>query len=241
MVGRKSIVFNKQIKKIVTLSVALLMVTALNLSAGPGKFTGLDEATYKRLMTDGQLIVVDRDARGKTRLVTGGVIIAATPTEVAKVVADFAAYHEWMPQTEEVSVSKRKGNIWETDYELDFEFSLISIGIDYTLRQIFNLPETIEFKRIRGDIKKSVGSWTFYPIDGGQRCAVFYSALSDMKSVGKVISYILKQQPVMELAIQSSTAILVVESLKKRVEGLKKKGAIADPAGWSLIAPTGEN
>lgn len=227
----------KSIIRLLALTLVVGSLSVVEANADAGKFTGVDEATYKRLMTDGQLIVVDRDSRGETKLVTGGVIIDATPLEVAKVVADFAVYHEFMPQTEEVSVVSRKGKVWETEYDLDFEFSVISIGIEYTLRQTFNLPEVITFSRVSGDIKKIEGSWTFYPLDGGKRCALFYSTFSDMKSVGRVVSYILKQQPVMELAIQSSTALLVVEALKKRVEQLKKKGVIADPPGWALIAP----
>ena len=47
---------------------------------------------------------------------------------------------------------------------------------------------------------------------------IFYSTYTDLLSMGWIVASLLEEQPSMEMAIQASTAVMVVKSVKEAVE-----------------------
>ena len=165
-------------------------------------------------------MVVDDDANGKLKLVTAGAVVNAPPSSVYGVVSDFDHLKDFMPQVVKSKVVKKDdvAHTRDVQFELKFKFSVITSSVDYVIRFDVSQPDRIDFAYVSGDIKGGGGSYRFLPLDGGTKTLLFYSVISDLRSMGFLTRALLKEQPQMEPAIHVSSASLVVTNLKKRVE-----------------------
>ena len=77
----------------------------------------------------------------------------------------------------------------------------------------------VEWERLDGDFEETYGAWSWIPLERGKRTAVFYSFYVDLAGTGSMVKLALKASPQMEVAISTSTAILVARSFKAKVEG----------------------
>ncbi len=80
---------------------------------------------------------------------------------------------------------------------------------------------------MEGDFDKSVGGWHLTPARGGKATIAWYSTFTNLKSMGRLVKGLLEEQPALEMAIQVSTAVTVVQKLRERVENPQ---AAAPPA-----------
>ena len=181
---------------------------------------GLDQGTLRTVAERGSIVIVDDDATGKLKLVTSGVVIDAPPSSVYGVVSDFDHLKDFMPQVVKSKVVKKDdvAHTRDVQFELKFKFSVITSSIEYVTRFDLSQPDRIDFQYVSGDIKGGGGSYRFIPLDGGTKTLLFYSVISDLKSMGFLTRALLKDQPQMEPAIHVSSASLVVTNLKRRVE-----------------------
>jgi ribosome-associated toxin RatA of RatAB toxin-antitoxin module len=178
----------------------------------------VDAATLARLAGTGQIVVVEEAPNGKLTLVTAGQKVNVPPEKVWALITDYGNYHKWMPQVDKVTTSGRKGNMVDVFFDLDFQFSVISKEVTYTMRHIETPMTSIRWFLTKGDFSSSRGSWHLVPADGGKATLIFYSTYTDLMSMGWIVASLLKEQPSMEMAIQASTAVMVVKAVKEAVE-----------------------
>jgi ribosome-associated toxin RatA of RatAB toxin-antitoxin module len=186
---------------------------------------GVDQTAIHQLTGGSPLVVVEEHDDGRLKLVTGGVLIEATPEVVWAVITDYARYPDWMPEVEKVTVVKEEGRVADIKYDLLFKISIITRKISYTLRKISKKPTRIEWELIEGDFDDAIGGWQLVPTRNGEATMAYYSTYTNLRSMGSLIGGILKQQPALEMAIQVSTAVTVVQTLRDRVEALQAVAA----------------
>ncbi len=179
--------------------------------------TALPAATLSALLEAGSWVLVEED-QGKLTRTTAGILVDAPPDEVKAAVSDYASYKEWMPQLTRSDVVSRKGGAAEVAFTLSFRFSVFSKSLDYTLRYKAKGDDRIEWERVSGDFAESYGAWSWMPLDRGKRTAAFYSFYVDIGGAGAMVKMALKASPQMEVAIATSTAILVARALKAKAE-----------------------
>jgi ribosome-associated toxin RatA of RatAB toxin-antitoxin module len=178
----------------------------------------VDPNTLKKLVGSGQIVMIDEHPDGTLKLVTGATHVQSTPQEVWKIITDYGAYPEWMPQTSEVTVSNQQGDSRDVHYQLDFEFSVITKRVEYTVRHRWTDNRRIDWTLVEGDFKTAVGSWELVSTDGGAGTLVFFSTYTNLDSMGWIVKALLKEQPTMDIAIQGSTALMAVKAVKERAE-----------------------
>lgn len=180
--------------------------------------TDLAPAALAALLEAGSFVLVE-DEKGKLVRTTSGILVDAPPDECRAVIEDYAGYKSWMPQLTRSELVSRKGGASDVAFTLSFRFSVFSKSLDYDLRYKSKGDARIEWERIGGDFEESYGAWSWIPLDRAKRTAVFYSFYVDLGGAGSMVKLALKASPQMEVAISSSTAILVARSFKARVEG----------------------
>ncbi len=186
---------------------------------------GLDIATLRKVAEHGTAVVVDSDKSG-LKLVTAGIVIDAPPQTVYDVASDYDHYKDFMPQVETAKVTATQADgSKDVEFQLKFKFSVITSSVKYTARHTYDPPKRISFEHVSGDIKSGGGSYSMVPLDGGEKTLLFYSTMSDLRSMGFLTRTLLKEQPSMEPAIHVSTASLVAGAVKARAEAQHKKAA----------------
>ena len=201
------------------------------LAAGPAQAldaTGVDQGAIQQLTGGSPLVVVEEHEDATLKLVTGGVLVEAPSAVVWAVITDYEKYPEWMPEVEQVTVLKEEGNMREVRYDLLFKISIIKRKVNYTLRMLYDEPKRIEWELVEGDFDRAIGGWQLIPIRGGQATMVYYSTFTNLRSMGSLIGGLLKQQPALEMAIQVSAAVTVVQKLRERVEALSTASSRPD-------------
>ncbi len=178
----------------------------------------VDAATLKQIMGGGQIVMIDEHPDGRLKLVTGATYVKSSPQSVWGVITDYGAYPQWMPQTSEVTVSNQQGNARDVHFQLDFEFSVITKRVEYTVRHRWTDNRRIDWTLVEGDFQTAVGSWELVSTDDGAGTLVFFSTYTDLESMGWIVKTLLKEQPTMDIAIQGSTALMAVKAVKERAE-----------------------
>ena len=195
------------------LLLALSLVPVRGLAFEPGS---VDLPALRRMLTMGPVLLVEEGKDGRARMVTGAVFIAAPLERCWSAVADYTAYPLWMPETKEVTVVAEEGPVKTVAYHLEFSFSVITKKIEYVLKETETFPHRIAWERVSGDFSTVNGAWNLVRSDGGT--VVYYSTYTDLASMGWILKSLIKEQPGLELAIQGSTALMVLKALKGRIE-----------------------
>jgi len=186
----------------------------------------VDPDTLEKLLQEGEILIIkENEQGGRFKFVTAGILINATPDEVWKTITDYQHYPEFIPDCEKVSVAPGDAeNVVLTSFTVAFKFSIIKYRIRYTLRQVHQKEKLrIDWTLKEGDLAEDIGAWELIPLEGGKKTAAFYSLYSDLRSLGYLVKFLFKEQPVMEIAITSTTAILMARAAKARLEGKELK------------------
>jgi ribosome-associated toxin RatA of RatAB toxin-antitoxin module len=139
---------------------------------------------------------------------------------VRDVLTDFESYSKWLPQLTRSKIVAEKGTTTDVEFTLSFRFAVFSKSLDYGLRYKAKGDDRIEWERLSGDFTENRGSWSWVPI-GKKRTAVFYEFYVDLASgLGSMVRMAMKASPQMEVAIATSTAVLIARAVKARVESV---------------------
>lgn len=203
----------------------LLIITALlmqNPSVNiPEVRTIVGEKEISRMLERGGIVIIHKKPNPDSpQFISAGAIVNASKDIIWSVLTDFEHYPEFMPQTEKVTIKSSRDNELSIAYSLYFKFTVIKLRVNYVLRTFLQPRDGIWWMLQEGeenDITATYGRWELIPI-AKNRIAIFYTIYSDLKSMGKLMNFFLRQQPQLELAVQVSTATLVVESVKNRAE-----------------------
>jgi len=180
----------------------------------------IDMKTVSRLMDKGQLVIIDEKPDGTLELVTAGIIIDAPIDKVWETIKDFEKYPEFMPSTAATKVLKEGKEGTDVRYKIAFKFSVLKWEVEYVLRHTFVDKKELTWTLVNSKndkIKTTFGKWQLFP--GSKKTTLaFYSAYSDIKSISWVIKTALEAEPSMEMAINSSSCVMVLKALKNWVE-----------------------
>lgn len=177
----------------------------------------VDPATVHALGGGGPVLVVEESPTGQLELVTGGAFFEASPDQVWKTISDYSTYPEWMPDLTEIEVTNDTGTTKHVHYKVHFQIAIISKKINYVLKHTETPPHRIAWDLIEGDFDKTVGAWNLVPLNNGKGTLVFYSTFTNLKSMGWLVKQLLTEQPGLEVAIQASTALVVLKALQDRL------------------------
>ncbi len=213
-------------------AVALLLVFALPASGGEEEkprisipqFKALNAEEIAHVIGEGEMTIVHpvKDP-SEPLFVTAAGVVNTSPDIVWDVITDWDRYEEFMPQTKDVKVVERTENTAVVDYNLKFKFTIISMRVYYRLFHLLDRSKYYdEWYLVKGDLKEVTGAWRLYPVEGGKKTVAMYTVYSDLRSMGFLVKSILKAEPHIELAIQLSSAALVVKSIKERAEAIAK-------------------
>lgn len=212
----------KRLSLITILTIALLISGA---AAREKRYSLLDTSKLppnimQQLLSEGQLLMVKEDAQGKLELITAGILINKSPQEVFDVIKDYEHYNEFMPSVVKTEVIYRSvdGKVEHVKHHIKFKFSILSYTVVYTLKTQLEPPYELKWDLLEGDISSTYGSWELIPLDGGKRTAAFYSVYSDIRSINWIVRKFIEATPGMEIAINASTCVLVLKSVKARAE-----------------------
>ena len=186
----------------------------------------VDPDTIEKLLKEGEILIIkENEQGGRFKFVTAGILINATPDETWKAITDYQHYPEFIPDCDKVVTAPGDAeNVILTSFTVAFKFSIIKYRIRYTLRQVHQKEKLrIDWTLKEGDLAEDIGAWELIPLEGGKKTAAFYSLYSDLRSLGYLVKYLFKEQPVMEIAITSTTAILMARAVKARLEGKELK------------------
>lgn len=180
----------------------------------------LPSTVMQQLLSEGQLLMVKEDAQGKLELITAGILINKSPQEVFDVIKDYEHYNEFMPSVVKTEVIYRSsdGKVEHVKHHIKFKFSILSYTVVYTLKTQLEPPYELKWDLLEGDIASTYGSWQLIPLEGGKRTAAFYSVYSDIRSINWIVRKFIEATPGMEVAINASTCVLVLKSVKARSE-----------------------
>ena len=216
----------------------LLLSVVLAVPAGAIRYSLLESSDVTpemlaMLLRDGPMIMTRESEDGRLQLVTSGILIDAPPEQVWAAITDYEHFSEFMPSTEGCRVLSREGNVSRVWFHIKFSFSVLSYAVRYTLRQHFEGTSGIWWEMESGDLNNAIGSWELIPLDGGRKCAAMYSVYSDIRSIGRLVRYFIDREPSMDVAINTSTCVLVLKAVRTRVES----GAYAHVTGAQPAAP----
>jgi ribosome-associated toxin RatA of RatAB toxin-antitoxin module len=186
----------------------------------------VDPDTVEKLLKEGEILIIkENEQGGRFKFVTAGILINAAPEEVWKTITDYQHYPEFIPDCEKVAVAPGDAeNVVLTSFAVAFKFSIIKYRLHYTLRQVHQKEKLrIDWTLKEGDLAEDIGAWELIPLEGGKKTAAFYSLYSDLRSLGYLVKFLFKEQPVMEIAITSTTAILMARATKAKIEGKELK------------------
>jgi len=172
----------------------------------------------EKLLSKGELVVIEKPDESGRQFVTGMVLIEAPIDRVWDVVTDFDHYDDFMPQTNGVKIIKKTGDELEVDFNLKFRFSIVSTKIHYILKHKLSRPNKMTAKVLKGDFKDMEAEWEFTPAKDGKATIASYRHYSDLTSLGVIVKYLLSEQPQLGAAIAVSTSALVVKAVKARAE-----------------------
>ncbi len=182
---------------------------------------GISQDTLARLMANGELLVVREGPGGRLQSITSGILIDQPPEAVYKTIVDYANYPKFMPSTEACEVVNATESFKDVRYEIKFKFMIFSFTVEYVLRTTFQPNQGVAWTLLssKGNkLRKSVGNWKLFPVNGGRQTAAFYSIYSDISNTVPGLSSFIKKDPSMETAINVSTCILVLHGVKNRSE-----------------------
>ncbi len=175
----------------------------------------LDVPSLLPLMKQGELCFVTSKDNGRLKQATAIALINAPQAIVWETVVNFAAYPEFMPTVNKAEVVKREDGEVVVDYRLEVP----GPNIDFTVRHRF-VPQSqvdVWLEDDKGPLKK--GGWRFelLPADGGQTI-LLYDFYSDLTDVNWIVRWLLNKHPVIESGLNVGSALITVQSIKRRAE-----------------------
>ena len=183
----------------------------------------LDLASLQKMAAMGQLIHLEY--KGNTlvnRMVC--VLVNAPPAKVWTVITDFANYHKFVPDMLPPKVTKLSA----TEYKVDFTLDIKILGPVKTTQKYGMLYSLENPYLYMYDPTKAKGSkanasyWKLVPVNGGKKTMLFYlDEAPDLGKMGSLVVNVVREKPELALALQVSPVSIMVQEIKKYVEGKK--------------------
>jgi len=177
------------------------------------KILGADPVSMWLFLERGDLLILES---GPTVNLIAGSLVAAEIQDAYRVITDFKSYPQFVPGVKKVSYLG-KSQAGES-YQWSLEFDMI--GFQY--RQVqdlsyqFSPPGLVSWQIPRPCCGAAPGFWKLIPI--GNKTIVFNSTTADIRSMGRIPRYALSAEPTLEYATLASQGVLMLNSLKPRIQ-----------------------
>jgi ribosome-associated toxin RatA of RatAB toxin-antitoxin module len=168
------------------------------------------------LLEKGELSLVESYRSGRLRQVTVVALVKASPDKVWSVLTDYRHYVEFMPNLDEIEITRREG----ADVVIDYELEVPGPNMDYTLIH-HHVPKTridITLADDEGDIQTGAWRWELIPHRNNSQTILVYSLYTDVRESSWVLRQIMKSQPSLEHGLNVATGLVTVRAIKKRAE-----------------------
>jgi hypothetical protein len=179
----------------------------------PAKILEADPLSMLLFLERGNLVILED---GPTVYAIAGGIVNAPAARAFQVITDFKSYPQFVPGVKKVELlSANKGGEkyrWSLEYDLAF---LKYTDLQEWLYQ-FSAPESVSWQISRPCCGPAPGFWKLVPRD--DKTIIFYGTTGDIRSLGQVPKYALKMEPTLEYAAFTSESLLVINSMKERIQ-----------------------
>lgn len=168
------------------------------------------------LLLKGELSLVESYRSGHLRQVTVVALVQAAPDKVWGVLTDYEHYVEFMPNLDEIEITRREG----ANVVIAYELEVPGPNLDYTLIH-HHVPKTridITLADDEGDIQTGAWRWELLPHQNGTQTILVYSLYTDVRESSWVLRQIMKSQPSLEHGLNIATGLVTVRAIKKRAE-----------------------
>ena len=194
---------------------------------------GIDISSLVPILEKGSIVIIHS---GKTKFITGMVLINAPLDDVWRVVTDYEKYHEFVPNVSRLKTTESWAERMNgypisgtqfTEYRLGFKaFGLFSFTIVYTLEQHFD-KKTDE--GLIWGCPAPKGEQAFsevyyrerYKKTNDGRTVMIYTAYANLASFGLLSKLVFKSFPELQVPALVATSTLFPEAIKERVEKIK--------------------
>jgi ribosome-associated toxin RatA of RatAB toxin-antitoxin module len=211
------------LKKIIIFCAILMIAPAVSFAgqADGQRIAQLPEIELLKLLQGRELVTVDNPDKSGRRFIHAATEIKAPLEKIYQMLGDFGSYSNFMPNVEECRVSSSDGNTHIVEQTIVVHMAKIPIKTRYTTRNEMIPGQGMKWWFVEGDLGDTTGGWLLLPVRGGKSTVVIYTVYSDLGGASWILRKILEAQPNLELAINTSTAITVVRSLKNHIEKIK--------------------
>jgi len=207
-------------------------------------YKGTDLTTLMKILKNGDVTIIKAVQPGHRQFITSVTLVNKSVEKVYNTIVDYDHFQEFMPQVENVVVKPGKSaNEADTEFHLKIMVGFVPLRYEYTMHSVYTPPTGMTWTLVKGEMKENTGSWEIYPIGDDNRSIAFYTLYADLKSMGGVVKYIMKQQPALEISTQITTGTLTVKVTRERAESVDAPapGAKKDvPAGKKKGSSTEE-
>jgi ribosome-associated toxin RatA of RatAB toxin-antitoxin module len=172
-----------------------------------------DVGDANALLAKGPLVLVERGSDGKFQKCTALALVKAPIEKVWQVITDFGSFQTLVPKVVKSEVIRQTDNVVDVKLEIDVPGSNTKYVMRHTLH-----PEThtIEANWLEGDLKGS--AWVFHlesTSDGSTLLS--YSGVS--RHFSRVLESFEDDQQTITMGVNVSSALTMVNAVKKRIEG----------------------
>ena len=177
------------------------------------KILAADPNTLGRFLERGKLLILEP---GPTVYLIAGALVNANPARAYQVITDFSGYPKFVPGVKKVSkVGSGKGG---DTYQFDTEFNLAGVKFDQSDQWTYQFasPEQVSWQIARPCCGAAPGFWKLIPL--GDKTIVFNGTTADIRALGRIPRYALSVEPTLEYATLASQGLLVINSIKSRIE-----------------------
>jgi len=180
---------------------------------------GIELEQIAELAKQGSLLIVKLDDKGGLKEVVAGALVNAPKEKVWEVLVDFEHYPNFIPHCKKMRVIKELAeNQVITEQEVIIEFWVLKFEIRYELFQRLEPNKGIRFSNIAGDLSGSYGGYDLVSISGGNQTLLFYYLYSNLTALPWPVGAIMKSQADFMIAVNASTASIVVQAMKEEAE-----------------------
>lgn len=157
----------------------------------------------------------------KATFITSLAVVAAPVEAVRRVVGDRKKYPEFINQIREVEERKRDepGAPAQVEFETVLNLMVMELDVDYTLAYTDEPNGDISWQLVEGDFSEHTGRWEFFALPDG-KTLLAYTVWQDFSSVGLTVRTVMRAQPDMKLVIPTASAAVIMNSMRRRAEGL---------------------
>src|SRR5919197_4701222 len=92
-------------------------------------------------------------------------VIAAPPDKIIEALTDFETFPDWQAAVMECEVLERDGEGRGSLVRMKVDAKIRKV--DYVVRYAYDLPHSLDWEQVSGDLKENTGNYTFAPREDG--------------------------------------------------------------------------